>query len=111
MTSNGERCDSTWQGPSCASSSSTNTTVFRQYRERDRASIMRPSARSLFATYARGGGAAAGRAGRRLLLAPAGRGGGARGRAAEGCLFGSYERGGAGNDPGAACFPTSAIQC
>ena len=49
-----ERCESTWSGPFCASSSTTKTTVFFQNRERESASTSRPSARSLSANAARG---------------------------------------------------------
>ena len=49
-----ERCESTWSGPACASSSRMNTAVERQNCEWESASTMRPSARSLSAMHARG---------------------------------------------------------
>src|SRR5262249_21149418 len=48
------RWASTWSGPFCASSSTTNTARCGQKRERDRPSSTRPSARSLSATAERG---------------------------------------------------------
>ena len=67
ITSSGERCESTWSGPFCASSSSTKTAVLFQNGDFDSASIIRPSARSLSAMCARGVGASARRA-RRVVV-------------------------------------------
>src|SRR2546425_3402401 len=49
-----ERCASTWSGPFCASSSRTKTASDGHAGDSERRSTMRPRARSLSATIARG---------------------------------------------------------
>ena len=55
-TSITDRCESTWSGPLCASSSTTNSAESFQYSLFEIVSTMRPSAMSLSATIARGVG-------------------------------------------------------